>query len=58
MKKPKAYMDKLMENKEFREKFDKEYQNICIGEKIAETRHRANLTQDAPVNRIKNNKAF
>jgi hypothetical protein len=27
-------MDKLMENKEFREKFDKEYRNLCIGEKL------------------------
>jgi len=51
-------MDKLIENKEFREKFDKEYQNICIGEQIAGIRHRVNLTQDTPVNRIKNNKTF
>ena len=58
MKKTKAYMDKLMENKEFREKFDKEYQNLCIGEKIAEIRHRANLRQDESVNRRKNNKPF
>ena len=58
MKITKTYMDKLMENKEFREKFDKEYQNLCIGEKIAKIRHRVNLTQDTPVNRIKNNKAF
>jgi len=56
MKKTKTYMDKLMENKEFREKFDKEYQNLCVAEKIAEIRHRANLTQDTPVNRRKNNK--
>jgi len=47
MKKTRTYMDKLMENKEFREKFDKEYQNLCVAEKIAEIRHRANLTQDA-----------
>lgn len=47
-----------MENKEFREKFDKEYQNLCTGEKIAEIRHRANLRQDEPVNRTKNNKTF
>ena len=32
-------MDKLMGNKEFREKFNEEYQNLCIGEKIAEIRH-------------------
>ena len=47
MKKTKTYMDKLMKNKEFREKFDEEYKNICIGEQIAGIRHRANLTQDA-----------
>ena len=33
MKKTKTYMDKLIENKEFREKFDKEYQNLCVAEK-------------------------
>jgi hypothetical protein len=27
-------MDKLMENKEFREKFDKEYQNLYVAEKL------------------------
>ncbi|GAI34454.1 unnamed protein product [marine sediment metagenome] len=51
-------MDKLMENKEFREKFDKEYQNLCVAEKIAGIRHRAKLKQDALVNRGKNNKTF
>jgi len=56
MKETKTYMDKLMENKEFREKFDKEYQNLCVAEKIAEIHHRAKLTQDDPVNRRKNNK--
>lgn len=58
MRKTKTYMDKLMENKEFREKFDKEYRNLCVGEKIAKIRHRANLRQDDPVNRRKNNKPF
>jgi len=56
MKKTRTYMDKLMKNKEFHEKFDKEYQNLCIGEKIAKIRHQANLRQDEPVNRKKNNK--
>ena len=58
MRKTKTYMDKLLKNKEFREKFDKEYQNLCVAEKIAEIRHCANLTQDALVNRRKNNKLF
>jgi len=58
MMKSKTYMDKLMENKEFREKFDKEYQNLCVAEKIAEIRHQAKLTQDNPVNRRRNNKSL
>jgi len=58
MKKTKTYMDKLMKNKEFREKFNKEYQNLCVAEKIARIRHRAKLRQDEPVNRKKNNKTF
>lgn len=45
MKKTKTYMDKLMEDKNFRENFDKEYHNICIGEQIAGARHKAKLTQ-------------
>jgi len=50
-------MDKLMENKEFREKFDKEYQNLCIGEHIARIRHQANLTQDALAKRTNTTKS-
>ncbi len=56
MRKTKTYMDKLMKNKEFREKFDKEYQNLCIREHIARIRHQAKLTQDAPAKRTKYNK--
>ena len=56
MKKTKTYMDKLMENKEFREKFDKEYQNLCVGEPIAKIRHKENLTQDDLVKQSKPNK--
>ena len=58
MKKTKTYMDKLMENKEFREKFDKEYQNLCVAEKNAEIRHKEKLIQGDPVNRRKNNNPF
>jgi transcriptional regulator with XRE-family HTH domain len=50
-------MDKLMENKEFREKFDKEYHNLCIGEKIAGIRHQAKLTQDALAERTHTTKS-
>ena len=42
MRKTKTYMDKLMKNKEFRKKFDKEYQNLCVAENIAEIRHKKN----------------
>ena len=58
MNKTKTYMDKLIKNKESREKFDKEYQNLCIEEKIAKIRHQVNLKQDVPVNRTKDNKPF
>lgn len=58
MKKTKTYMDKLMKNKEFREKFDEEYQNLCIGEQVTRARHKTILTQDTLVNRIKNNKTL
>ena len=58
MRKTKTYMDRLMENKEFREKFDKEYQNLCVGEKIAKIRHQAKLTQDNSANLRNNNKPF
>lgn len=57
MRKIKTYMDKLMKNKEFREKFDKEYQNLCVAEKIAEIRHQANLTQDALAKRTHTTKS-
>jgi len=57
MKKTKTYMDKLMKNKEFREKFDKEYQNLCIGEDIARIRHQANLTQEALAERTHTTKS-
>jgi len=58
MKKTKTYMDKLIKNKEFREKFDKECQNLCIGEHLAKTNYRAKLMQDNPINRKENNKPF
>ncbi|MEW6087088.1 MAG: helix-turn-helix transcriptional regulator [bacterium] len=45
MEKNKTYMDRLMGDKEFREKFDQEYQNLCIAEQIARARHHARLTQ-------------
>ena len=57
MRKTKTYMDKLMNNEEFRKRFDEEYQNICIGEQITRIRHRANLTQDALAKRTHTTKS-
>jgi transcriptional regulator with XRE-family HTH domain len=57
MKKTKTYMEKLMNNREFRKRFDEEYQNICIGEQIARIRHRVNLTQDALAKRTHTTKS-
>jgi transcriptional regulator with XRE-family HTH domain len=45
MAKNKTYMDKLMTEKGFREKFYQEYRNLCIAEQIAQARHNAHLTQ-------------
>jgi len=49
-------MDKLMSNKEFRERFDKEYQNLCIEEQIAGARHKSKLTQTGLAKQRKPNK--
>jgi hypothetical protein len=38
MKKTKTYMDKLMQDKDFREKFDIEYQKLCAEEKKAKVK--------------------
>jgi len=43
MRKVKTYMDKLMEDKEFRKRLDEEYQNLCIREQIVMARHQALL---------------
>ena len=50
-------MDKLMEDKEFRKRFDEEYQNLCIGEQVARARHQAHLTQSALAKRIHTTKS-
>lgn len=56
-KKIKTYLDKLMEDKEFREKFDEEYQNLLISEQIARLRHLSGLTQGALAKRIHTTKS-
>ena len=45
-----------MENKEFYEKFDKEYRNLCVAEKIAEIRHKEKLTQSNLAKHAENSK--
>lgn len=57
MEKTKTYFDTLMEDKRFREKFDEEYQNICIGEQIARTRQQAGLSQTVLAERIHTTKS-
>ncbi len=55
--KAKTYMDRLMDNREFRERFKQEYQNLCIGEQITRVRHCADLTQSALAKRIHTTKS-
>ena len=57
MRKVKTYMDKLKENKEFRKRFEEEYQNLCIGEQVARVRHQAHLTQAALAKRMHTTKS-
>jgi len=57
MKKNKTYLDKLMQNKEFRDKFNEEYQNVCIGERITKARYKAKLTQEDLAKRINTTKS-
>lgn len=56
-RKVKTYMDKLMDNKQFKEKFDEEYQNLLISEQIAQLRHFAGLTQNDLARRIHTTKS-
>jgi transcriptional regulator with XRE-family HTH domain len=57
MGKNKTYMDKLMTEKDFRDKFDREYQNLCVAEQIAQARHHAHLTQSDLAKRIHTTKS-
>ena len=57
MRKVKTYIDKLMKDKKFRKRFDEEYQNLCIGEQIAQARHQAHLTQAVLAKRIDTTKS-
>jgi len=43
MKKIKTYMDKLMQDKDFKEKFDEEYKKLCVEEKKVKVKsHKSN----------------
>lgn len=56
-KKVKTYLDTLMADKEFRERFDQEYQNLSISEQIAIARKTAHLTQEALAKRVHTTKS-
>jgi DNA-binding XRE family transcriptional regulator len=53
----KTYFDKLMENKGFRDKFEREYKNLVISEKLVELRHKAHLTQEELAKRVHTTKS-
>ena len=53
----KTYADKLLSNEKFRKDFEREYKNLVISEKIAELRHKANLTQEELAKRVHTTKS-
>ncbi len=55
--KVRTYFDKLMEDKEFKAKFDEGYKNFLISEKIAELRHKAHLTQEQLAKKVHTTKS-
>ena len=55
--KVKTIFDKMMEDKKFREDFEREYANLVISEKIAELRHKARLTQEQLARKVKTTKS-
>jgi DNA-binding XRE family transcriptional regulator len=55
--KGKTIFDKLMEDKDFKEKFKEGYKDFLISEKIAELRHKARLTQEQLAKKIKTTKS-
>jgi transcriptional regulator with XRE-family HTH domain len=46
-----------MEDKRFRENFEREYANLVISEKIAELRHKAHMTQEQLARKVKTTKS-
>lgn len=55
--KVRTYADKLLEDREFREAFEREYKNLVISEKIAHLRHKARLTQEELAQKIHTTKS-
>ena len=56
-KKVKTYMDQLMEDKQFKKEFDKEYAKALISEKIAKLRKSAHLTQERLAEKVHTTKS-
>ena len=56
-KKVKTYMEKLLEDKQFKEAFEEEYLKLLISEKIAKLRKSAHLTQEALAKKIHTTKS-
>ncbi len=52
-----TYADKLLEDKNFREEFEREYENLVVSEKIAELRHKVHLTQEELAGRVHTTKS-
>ena len=50
-------MDELMQDKKFKDKFEKEYQKLLISEKIAQLRKSAHLTQEALARKLHTTKS-
>lgn len=57
LNKIRTYSDKLLEDKKFREDFEREYRNLVISEKIAELRHKARLTQEQLAKKVHTTKS-
>jgi len=52
-----TYAEKLLKDKKFKDKFDREYKNLIVSERIAELRHKANLTQEELARRVHTTKS-
>ena len=57
LNKVRTYSDKLLEDKKFSDKFEREYKNLIVSERIAELRHKAHLTQEELAKRVHTTKS-